>query len=135
MEIKEYTDFNEKELFDLYNSVGWSAYCDDFKSLMLGFANSLLVLGAYQENKLVGLIRIVGDGNTIIYIQDLLVNPKYQHQGVGKTLLNKVLQRYKNVRQIILLCDNDSYLQSIYKLNGFKEASEVGCISFIKINK
>ena len=135
MVIKEYKTFDEKELSELYNSVGWSAYCDNMSSLMNGLVNSLLVLGAFQSNKLVGLIRVVGDKSTIIYIQDLLVHPNYQHQGVGKALLNEVLEKYKNVRQIVLLSDNNPSLLSFYKSIGLKETSEANCVSFIKINK
>ena len=38
----------------------------------------MLVLGAYKQNELLGIIRVVGDGATIIFIQDILVFPEYQ---------------------------------------------------------
>ena len=38
-------------------------------------------MAAYDEDRLVGLIRVVGDGLTIVFIQDLLVYPQYQRQG------------------------------------------------------
>lgn len=61
MEIKEYKEYNESELLELYASVGWTAYTNDPVSLKKGYENSLLVLGAYEGDKLVGVLRAVGD--------------------------------------------------------------------------
>ena len=49
------------------------AYTDNLTALRAGFNNSLLVLGAYEQNELLGIIRVVGDGATIILIQDILI--------------------------------------------------------------
>ena len=52
------------EVFHLYNSVGWSAYTKDRETLEKGFEQSLCKLGAYEDDELVGLVRLVGDGQT-----------------------------------------------------------------------
>lgn len=39
------------------------------------YKNSLCVLGAYKDDKLVGIIRAVGDGVTIVFIQDIVILP------------------------------------------------------------
>ena len=78
MEIKEYTNYNEQEIIGLYSAVGWTAYTDDPESLRKGYENSLLVLGAYEGEKLMGIIRVVGDGATIVFVQDILVFPEYR---------------------------------------------------------
>ena len=57
MEIKEYTVFNEDEIKRLYTAVGWKAYTDDIAALRRGYENSLIVLGAYEEDTLIGIIR------------------------------------------------------------------------------
>lgn len=131
--IKEYIDFNEKEILNLYSSVNWNAYTTDLASLKKGFANSLLVLGAYEDDLLVGLIRVVGDASTIIFIQDLLVHPHYQHKNIGKSLVDEVLNRYKDVRQIELITDKEEKSISFYKKLGFKELDKVNLTGFIKI--
>lgn len=69
MEIKNYSAYNEKEILKLYSSVGWTAYTDDPQALKQGFQNSLLVLAAYEREELLGIIRAVGDGVTIVFIQ------------------------------------------------------------------
>lgn len=73
MEIREYKEYNEPEILGLYASVGWTAYTDDPTALRNGFANSLLTLAAYEEASLAGLIRVVGDGYTVVLVQDTAI--------------------------------------------------------------
>ena len=81
MEIRNYSAYNEKEILKLYSSVGWTAYTDEPQALKQGFQNSLLVLAAYEGEELLGIIRVVGDGATVVFIQDLLVFPEKQRKG------------------------------------------------------
>lgn len=73
---------------------------------MRSLNNSFYILIAWDENKLVGLIRIIGDGETIIYIQDILVLREYQRQVIGSKLLETILDEYNNVSQKVLLTDD-----------------------------
>ena len=68
MKIKEYKTYSEPEILSLYASVGWTAYTDQPEVLRKGFENSMLTLAAYESNQLLGIIRVVGDGHTIIAI-------------------------------------------------------------------
>lgn len=131
MEIREYTYFKESEIRRLYSEVGWSAYTDDITALRLGFDNSLLVLGAYMDGELEGIIRAVGDGYTILFIQDILVRPEFQRRGIGTTLMMALLERFPRVRQIQLTCDKDPGLSAFYKSLGMSELSEFGCTAFM----
>ena len=131
MTIKEYV-YNEDEVFRLYSEAGWVAYTNDMAALREGFMNSLLILAAYRDDGLLGLIRVVGDGATIIFIQDILVFPSFQRQGVGSALLRAVLERYAGVRQIELLTDNTEKTRAFYNSMGFREFSEIGCCGFMK---
>ena len=133
MEIREYTLYNDTEILNLYSSVGWTAYTDHPDSLRRGFEKSLLILGAYSENALVGILRAVGDGETVVFIQDILVSPDYQRQGIGTALLKNALSRYSHVRQIQLCTDNTKKTKSFYSSCGFRELSEIGCSGFMKI--
>ena len=132
MEIREYIGYNEKEILDLYGAVGWVAYTSDLAALKKGYQNSLLVLAAYEEDTLLGIIRVVGDGATIIFVQDIVVDPKYQRKGVGSALLKEVLKRFEHVRQIELVTDNTEKTIAFYKSIGFLEFSEIGCCGFMK---
>lgn len=131
--IREYKDFNKEEIISLYDSVGWSAYTRDKEALMRGFDNSLKILAYYDNEKLVGLIRVVGDGHTIVFIQDIIVNPTHQRKGIGTILIKEILNLYPNVRQIELTTDNICKNIDFYNSLGFKEFSKLGLLGFIKV--
>ena len=106
------------EVLALYKSVGWSMYTRDPARLERALTHSLTVLSAYEGKQLVGLIRAVGDGETILFIQDLLVLPEYQRRGIGKQLIEALLARFPEVRQRVLLTDDDPKTRSFYKAAG-----------------
>lgn len=118
------------EVLALYKSVGWSMYIRDPARLERALTYSLMVLGAYEGKQLVGLIRAVGDGETILFIQDLLVLPEYQRRGIGKQLIEALLARFPEVRQRVLLTDDDPKTRSFYKAAGFVESQQMGVIAF-----
>lgn len=132
MEIKEYKNYKEVEIRQLYTEVGWTAYTENMQALEQGYKNSLLVLAAYENNELLGIIRTVGDGFTIIFVQDILVFPRVQRKGIGTALLKAVLDRYPHVRQIELTTDNTPKTVAFYKSLGFSEFSEIGCCGFMR---
>jgi len=122
---------DEDAIMNLYNNNGWSNYTEDRGSLFKGIKNSLYVCAAYDTGILVGLIRAVGDGNTIIYIQDILVLDFYKRKGIGTVLINKVLNKYKDVRQICLTTDLMEYQKKFYESCGFKEYIDKKITGFI----
>ena len=132
MEIREYTEYREEEILRLYTEVGWTAYTKDMSALEQGYKHSLLVLSAYENEELLGIVRAVGDGHTIVFVQDILVFPEKQRLGVGTALLKAVLDRYPDVRQIELVTDNTPKTVAFYKSLGFSELSEIGCCGFVR---
>lgn len=133
MMIKEYSQFKEAEIRRLYSSVGWTAYTEDMDALCRGFINSLLTLAAYEDDELIGILRAVGDGETIVFIQDILVLPEKQRTGVGSALVRALLERFPRVRQIELMTDNTPSTVAFYRALEFKELGEIGCCGFWKV--
>ena len=132
MKIKEYTEFKKDEIWQLYTQVGWTAYTENMTALERGYKNSLLVLAAYENEELLGIVRVVGDGATIILVQDILVYPQKQRQGIGTSLLKAVLERYADVRQIQLVTDNTPKTVAFYQSLGFVELEKLGCCGFMR---
>ncbi len=133
MEIEKIEIYDEIAILALYASVGWTAYTDDPEALKKGFENSLLTLGAHENGKLLGLIRVVGDGHTVVFIQDILVFPEYQRHGIGTRLLQTVLDRFSNVRQVQLATDDTPKTTAFYRSIGLREYSEIGCCGFMRM--
>ena len=52
--------------------------------------NSLYILTAFQNGRAVGMGRVVGDGAVICYVQDLIIRPEVQGQGIGGTILQNL---------------------------------------------
>jgi len=94
----------------------------------------LYILGAFQEDRLIGLIRVIGDGYTIIYIQDLLVHPNYQGIGIGQELMRKILKRYETVRQKVLLANTNKTLDFFYQKTGFSPSSDLNLTCYVRLN-
>ena len=132
MKIIEYQTYREEEILPLYASVGWTAYTDAPDVLHRGFERSLLTFAAYEGKTLVGLARAVGDGETIVLMQDLLVFPQYQRRGIGTALMRAMMERFANVRQFQLLTDDTEKTLAFYRSLGLHELSAFGCRGFMR---
>lgn len=114
------------ELVDLYSAVGWSAYTEDAAALARGVAASSFVATVRDDDGLlVGLLRAVSDGATIAYLQDVLVRPSHQRQGMGRALVDAFLDRFGHVRQRVLLTDDEPGQRGFYEALGFTRADLV----------
>lgn len=120
-----------KSISSLYESAGWFDYTEDLEKLKEAFKNSLKIISAWHEEKLIGLIRVVGDGLTIIYIQDIVVLPEYQGNGIGRGLIYSVLDEYKDVKQKILISEDKDSSIEFYKNIGFKSIDTYNGVAFV----
>lgn len=131
---RKYENYSKEEIMELYNSVGWISYTEKPEMLCAAYANSLYILGAYIDNKLIGIIRVIGDGHSIIYIQDIIVHPSCQRKGIGSVLLNRVLEKYSNVYQKILLTNNEEKTVNFYESIGFTADYKLDLVAFGMFN-
>lgn len=75
---------------EIYSKMGWTSYLGADDVLAWAFGQSLDVLGVFDRNFLVGIIRCVGDGGYILLIQDLIIAKAYQKQGLGSKLFKAI---------------------------------------------
>lgn len=130
--LKTDTIPSRDQILNLYANVGWTAYTKDPDLLERAMAKSLKLWTLWDDDQVIGLGRVVGDGESIIYIQDLLVLDNYQKMGLGTRLIQAILEEYKSIRQIVLLTDNTSKNIDFYKKNGLVEVSTYDCMAFIR---
>lgn len=109
--------FHEKELKDLFSSVNWLSanYAD---RLVKALQNSETVISAWDDEKLVGLINAIDDGELTAYAHYLLVNPEYQKMGIGRELIERLKKRYEGYLYLILIAENKD-VQQFYEKMGF----------------
>ena len=127
--IPEMTD-----LVALYSSVSWTNYTNNPTMLEEAIKASLWQLAIYDKEELVAYIRLVGDGHSIIFVQDLLVRPDYQRQGIGQKLLEEALATFPNVYQRLLVTERSEKNLAFYQSLGFGELSEQACTGMIYKN-
>ena len=125
MEISVYNpEIDFDSTLCLYAAVGWTAYTVNPERLREALANSSLVLISTRADRVVGLVRCISDGQTICYIQDILVVPEYQRLGFGNALLKEALNHYFDVRQVVLMTDNEDAQRRFYEGAGFREIKD-----------
>lgn len=131
IQVRENPSIKREDLLSLYKSVKWDNYTKDPDSLVRAIEQSLYIAAAYDKNQLIGLIRVVGDDESIAYIQDILINPTYQNQGVGTMLFNHVKDRFSHVRQMVLITDHDEKNQAFYHKQGFVKGENYALEMFV----
>lgn len=114
-----------KKIVDLYDSVAWSNYTNETNSLKKAFENSSYVVVAIQDGNVCGLARSISDDVSIHYLQDILINPKYQRKGIGRKLFSNVLKRFYHVRTHMLLTDDEEKQLKFYKSLGYSNTKEL----------
>lgn len=120
-------------LKSLYEDVEWYAYTKDLDGLAEAMTHSLYVLSAWDNEELIGLVRVVGDGLTIIYIQDILVLNNRQNQGIASELMRRVLEKYRDVRQKVLLTEEAADVRHFYEKHGFQSCDKGNLVAFAKL--
>ena len=70
-----------------YISANWISAEDDAAFLQTALPGSFLVAGAFTDNQIVGVARVLSDGCSDAYIQDVVVDPEYRGRGIGAGLI------------------------------------------------
>lgn len=131
MIYKYIKNISKKNLKALYENAEWTGYTNDLEKLVRAVKNSSRVISAWEDGKLVALIRTVSDGETIVFIQDILVLKAYKRKGIGKKLIEIILEESKDIRQIILLTDTqDKTSTSFYRSLSFKSCDDGEMVAF-----
>ncbi len=93
--IKE--NVNSIEEFNyLYDAVGWGSF--DEKVSEKALANTMYSVSVYDDDKIIGYGRIIGDGICFLYIHDVMVIPKYQNKKIGSQIMNKLLEKVNQIK-------------------------------------
>ena len=112
----------------LTDSVGWGTR--DESVVEKALANSLYCLGAFDDYKLIGFARIIGDETIFLYIQDVMVIPEYQGQKVGTGIMEELIEKindYKKVNSgIRTYLGASAGKEDFYKRFGFETRAGAG---------
>lgn len=114
-------DFTSADLESLFLSVEWSSghYPDKLVQAMRGFQT---VISAWDGDKLVGMVCAMDDTIMTAYVHYLLVRPEYQDKGIGRKLVSKVKEKYKDYLRIVVVA-YDKEIQ-FYEHCGFVKSED-----------
>lgn len=90
-----------------------------------GLGNTLYGVSLIQNDELIGMGRIVGDGGCFFLVVDIAVHPGYQRRGLGKRIM-QALDAWLRVNapvsaHVSLLADGDA--RHLYAQYGFIETA------------
>jgi ribosomal protein S18 acetylase RimI-like enzyme len=114
-------DLPSKELHRLFKLVGWSdgtEFSDMINGFNLPFINSTLVISAWGNDRLIGVVRVISDKIIRSVIHDLIVDPEYQGKGIGKELVKRCIEQFPNTEWLIQTTTN---VAGFYEKIGFKK--------------
>ena len=118
-------DLPSEQLHKLFMSVGWSdglETSDMIKNYNIPFINSTLVISAWENERLIGAVRILSDKMFRSIIYDLIVLPDFQNKGIGKELVRRCIEHFPNSEWLVQTTEK---ISSYYEKNGFKVNNDV----------
>lgn len=133
--IKKQEIVKLEDILHLYQAVGWTNYTHQPEMLAQALSHSLAIYVALDGDTVVGLIRLVGDGFSSVLVQDLIVLPIYQRQGIGSALMKEVLEVYKDAYQVQLVTEQTERTLGFYYSMGFEILSTYNCIGMTWANR
>lgn len=135
IKITKETSVSLDDVLHLYQAVGWTNYTNQPQMLAQALTHSLAIYLARDGEKIVGLVRLIGDGFSSVFVQDLIVLPSYQRQGIGSTLMKQALSDYKDTYQIQLATEESEKTLGFYRSLGFETLSSFQCTGMILVDR
>ena len=117
-------DLSCDQLDKLFISAGWSDSepTHDNSWFKIPFTNSTLVISAWDQDYLIGVVRVLSDtfGRSVIY--DLVVLPEYQNKGIGKELVRRCIEHFPNSEWLV---QTETHISAFYEKLGFSIYKDV----------
>ena len=87
MRIEENT-LTAEQFILLFESVGWKSPAPP--QVEKALKNSVVVFSAVENERVIGMARLIGDRSMSYYIKDLAILPAEQGKGIGKALIEQI---------------------------------------------
>ncbi|HFN7524585.1 TPA: GNAT family N-acetyltransferase [Streptococcus pneumoniae] len=124
-----------EDVLHLYQAVGWTNYTNQPQMLEQALYHSLIIYLALDGDAVVGLIRLVGDGFSSVFVQDLIVLSSYQRQGIGSSLMKQALGNFKEAYQVQLATEETEKNVGFNRSMGFEILSTYNWIGMTWMNR
>ncbi len=119
-----YSDDRSKgheQIAALFTELGWTSGAQG-ERLYRGLENSHSLITAWDGERLVGMASAVSDGHMVMYVSFVAVHPDYQGRGVGTEIMNRLMDRYRDVARRVLVALEGK--EDFYERFGFAKSGE-----------
>ncbi len=117
--ISEKREIEAGKIIRLYKANNWSS-AKKPTELYNALINSHALITAWKEKELIGLGNAISDGYLVVYYPHLLIHPNYQGKGIGKMIMGRMQEKYKDFHMQMLTADAKA-LEFYHKI-GFEKA-------------
>lgn len=123
VKIKLVKEWIEEEIVNLYKSAGWWKNSYDSKNInsLIKGSYAFAVVVKNPEGKAIGMGRILSDGVSDAYIQDVVILPEYRKKGLGRMLVNFLLNVCISHRILWIGLVSEPNQDCFYSSCGFKK--------------
>ncbi len=119
---------NVKEYNELCDAVGWGGYDEAIAQKALD--NTYYSVSIYDDDKIIGYGRLIGDSIVFMYIHDIMVRPEYQGKKYGAMIMKKLLEKLSEIRkenpELLVYLGAVKGKEGFYKKYGFIERETAG---------
>lgn len=120
-------DLPVEQLHHLFFLAGWAGSDitpdpDILKVFNIPFINSTLVISVWDNERLIGTVRVLSDKIIRSVIYDLVIDPEYQNKGIGKELVRRCMVHFPNTEWLV---QTEKHIAGYYEKIGFKLYNDV----------
>lgn len=112
----EFSNANLDQMREVYCSVGWVKHSNEI--IQQVFEASNVVALASVDERIIGFGRAITDGVFNAAIYDVVVHPEYQNQGVGKKIMEHLMDKLADGSCVHLISTSGN--EAFYRKMGFK---------------
>lgn len=115
-----------EQLSDVFRRSGIRRPVDDLARMEKMLRHADVLITAWDGERLVGVARALSDFCYCCYLSDLAVDREYQHDGIGKTMVDKVHAAIGEQSMLLLLAAPEA--KAYYPKIGFEAADNAWII-------
>ncbi len=110
VEIRDDRVPDAKEALALFDRLNWAKTAHrNAERFQAAMESSWPLVTAWEGARLVGICRVIADGQYTAYISDLAIDPDFQGKGIGAEVVERVLRLLEGYDTIALITGVDKY--------------------------
>ena len=137
MEVKLEYSITVDEFLEMVESVGWKTYTKS--QIKRALKNTMYMVKATINNKVVGIGRVVGDYSIVCMLSDVCVKPEFQGNGIGLKIVNELKRLIENDvkdgEKMQIELTPTAGKEEFYKKAGFKYKPDIVTGMYLWIKK